>query len=60
MLTVNHKFFLCETSKTNKTKQTNKKQNTWFTIVTPKHKEKKKITRKKGRNYSKPSVRIAV
>lgn len=45
MLTVNHKFFLCETSKTKTSKQANnqtKKQNTWFTIVTPKHKEKKK------------------
>lgn len=43
MLTVNHKFFLCETSKTKTSKQANKtkKQNTWFTIVTPKHKEKK-------------------
>lgn len=45
MLTVNHKFFLCETSKTKTSKQANKqtkKQNTWFTIVTPKHKGKKK------------------
>lgn len=49
MLTVNHKFFLCETSKTKTSKQANKqtkKQNTWFTIVTPKHKEKKKKNHK--------------
>lgn len=43
MLTANHKFFLCETSKTKTNKQASKqtkKQNIWFTIVTPKHKEK--------------------